>query len=186
MDDAEIYIFKEAIHNYPKCRFLQIGTNYGYTVFSILSDIYKVGGFLDTVDFNNHWNRNRRKKATKWNTHVEKTIRENCLHSVNVHIRGSNIFFKKQCDKTYDIIFIDGDHTFRQSKLDLKHSLRVLLPGGTIFMHDIRPTVRGNSKTCYDVFRKFKSRNYTKTLIKTKYVLGVIKHIESNEVCGDN
>lgn len=41
--------------------------------------------------------------------------------------------------RTYDIIFIDGDHTYEQCYRDIKNSLDILNEGGTIVVHDCNP-----------------------------------------------
>lgn len=50
----------------------------------------------------------------------------------------SDDFFKVN-DKTYDIIFVDGLHTFEQTYKDIKNSLKVLNTNGTILAHDTLP-----------------------------------------------
>ena len=40
---------------------------------------------------------------------------------------------------TYDLIFIDGKHTYEESKNDLKQALKLLSPKGTIILHDVKP-----------------------------------------------
>ncbi len=40
---------------------------------------------------------------------------------------------------TFDLIFIDGEHTKEESKNDLKEALKWLSPKGTIVLHDVNP-----------------------------------------------
>jgi hypothetical protein len=42
---------------------------------------------------------------------------------------------------TFDLIFIDGDHSAKQVMVDLEHALAVLNPGGTIVLHDCNPAL---------------------------------------------
>lgn len=51
---------------------------------------------------------------------------------------SSDDFFKK-CEETYDIIFIDGDHSYEQSLKDVLNALEVLNEGGVIVCHDCYP-----------------------------------------------
>jgi len=59
----------------------------------------------------------------------------------------SNEFWKKidkeieieRCPEKYDLIFIDGEHTYKESKNDLTQSLKYLSPKGTIVLHDVKP-----------------------------------------------
>jgi hypothetical protein len=48
--------------------------------------------------------------------------------------------FFKQNTKKYDMIFIDGDHSFEQSYLDVTNALECLNFEGTIVCHDCYPT----------------------------------------------
>lgn len=50
----------------------------------------------------------------------------------------SDEFFEKS-KETFDIIFIDGLHTYEQVRLDIINSMKVLNEGGTIIMHDCLP-----------------------------------------------
>lgn len=50
----------------------------------------------------------------------------------------SDVFFRENSNK-YDIIFIDGDHTYEQCYRDIVNSLAILNEGGTIVVHDCIP-----------------------------------------------
>ena len=54
------------------------------------------------------------------------------------HRMTSHDFFKKNFDK-FDVIFIDGDHNYEQVRYDLIECLKILNPGGIIFLHDVLP-----------------------------------------------
>ena len=57
----------------------------------------------------------------------------------NYHMTSDVFFSSIQPDETWDIIFIDGDHTYAQVSRDLKNSLNHLSDGGFIVMHDVYP-----------------------------------------------
>lgn len=50
----------------------------------------------------------------------------------------SDQFFARNTDR-FDLIFIDGLHTYRQLHLDVANALRVVEPGGFIALHDMLP-----------------------------------------------
>lgn len=52
----------------------------------------------------------------------------------------SDDFFDDHPDRIFDLIFIDGLHTFEQSLRDLMHSIARLVPGGLILLDDCFPT----------------------------------------------
>jgi len=45
----------------------------------------------------------------------------------------------EKCPEKFDLIFIDGEHTYKESKKDLIQSLKYLSPKGTIVLHDVKP-----------------------------------------------
>jgi len=54
----------------------------------------------------------------------------------------SNDFFNskmKKSPKEFDIVFIDGLHTYEQSRQDLENSLKYLSPNGVVLLHDCNP-----------------------------------------------
>ena len=66
----------------------------------------------------------------------------------------SNAFWKgidneieiEKCPEKFDLIFIDGEHTYKESKNDLIQSLKYLSPKGTIVLHDVKPCNEDSQK----------------------------------------
>jgi len=54
-------------------------------------------------------------------------------------LRMTSDAFFAQNKETFDIIFIDGLHTYEQVLKDILNAAKVLNPGGTILMHDCLP-----------------------------------------------
>jgi SAM-dependent methyltransferase len=54
-------------------------------------------------------------------------------------VRSSSDDFFRSNTETFDIIFIDGDHSAQQAHVDVQNALEVLRPGGSIVMHDCNP-----------------------------------------------
>ncbi len=135
---------------------LEIGTLGGSFGFSLVNT-FAESFHLDTIDI---------KK-----TGVEDIAKANGVTNITYHSDGSNEFFK-QNTKTFDFIFIDGDHSYKQSKLDLENSVKALRNGGIIFMHDIRKTKRGK-RTVKRTYDEFSHVDFIKCTIKSKGNLGV-------------
>ena len=77
--------------------------------------------------------------------------RNQLFHAVNAPnktgidpVRGGNVratsdeFFRNN-NKRFDVVFIDGLHTYEQVHRDIVYSLACLKPGGWIAMHDLLP-----------------------------------------------
>lgn len=56
----------------------------------------------------------------------------------SLYLTTSDLFFQKFTYK-YDIIFIDGLHTYDQVKRDFENSIKSLNPNGIIVLHDMNP-----------------------------------------------
>jgi SAM-dependent methyltransferase len=52
--------------------------------------------------------------------------------------KTSDDFFRGNNDK-FDVVFIDGLHTYEQVRKDIVNAIKVLKPGGWIAMHDMLP-----------------------------------------------
>lgn len=55
------------------------------------------------------------------------------------HRMTSDDFFRAFPDERFDVIFIDGLHTYEQVRRDTVHALERLAPGGWIAFHDLHP-----------------------------------------------
>ena len=55
------------------------------------------------------------------------------------HRLTSDDYFEKYPNNTFDVIFLDGLHTYKQTKKDLLNALNVLNDGGVILMDDFIP-----------------------------------------------
>jgi SAM-dependent methyltransferase len=94
-------------------KYLEIGVLFGDT-FSKINAEYKVG--VDIVFQNSLYLKNNEKYV----------------------IMPSDNYFNINKD-LFDLIFIDGDHTYNQSKNDLFNSLKILNNGGIIVLDDVFP-----------------------------------------------
>jgi len=69
-------------------------------------------------------------------SYVELTEKYKDVSNVNVHKSDSSTFLKGVPNNTYDIIYIDGDHSYKGVELDLLYSFQKVKPGGYIMGHD--------------------------------------------------
>jgi hypothetical protein len=72
---------------------------------------------------------------------IVKRVLRNPANLFNRYIRAtSEDFFKTfACSRPFDVVFIDGLHTYEQSLRDVKNSLARLSPKGIILLHDCNP-----------------------------------------------
>jgi len=93
----------------------------------------------------------------------------------------SDIFFVSYAvGRTFDIIFVDGDHTEKGSYKDIVNSLKHLSKGGTIVCHDCNPPTKKDEEWAGQVWRTILKLRATRpnTEIKTIHAdtgLGIIR-----------
>ena len=111
---------------------------------------------------------------------------------VDPNVEGDNIFtqtsneYLENSAREYDCIFIDGDHTYTQSKEDLYNCLMRLNKGGLILMHDTNPnnikeiTPKNNGKAwCGEVYKTVLEAiwdGYVVETIPDDYGLSIIRN----------
>jgi len=66
----------------------------------------------------------------------------------------TDVFFEQNTER-FDMVFIDADHNYESTKKDLANSLKILIKGGAIFMHDTDPMNEGllDPGECGDSYR---------------------------------
>ena len=95
-------------------KYLEIGVAHGYTFEAVRMDL-KTG-----VD-----------------PFPKSRVKGKC-HDITIKPKTSDEFFANN-EEFFDIIFIDGMHTFKQSYCDLVNAVKVLAPKGVILVDDVLP-----------------------------------------------
>jgi predicted O-methyltransferase YrrM len=95
-------------------------------------------------------------------------------------------FFERNV-RTFDCIFIDANHNYEYVSKDLDNALKILNPGGTIFLHDTDPAaeellVEGHCSDSFKIHNDLNRMNHVSyvtipvnqaglTLVRNKYDL---------------
>jgi hypothetical protein len=84
------------------------------------------------VDNSSYWQQDQKESI------IEKIewLKNNTTTSIEFHNADSNEWLIN-CDKKFDIIFIDGDHSYEGVKADYSNSLPLLEDNGYMIFHDI-------------------------------------------------
>jgi len=74
--------------------------------------------------------------------------------SDNIFYMSSDVFFNQYSKimRPFDCIFIDGDHSYEQTKKDIEASLHMLTPNSVMIAHDATPNLEKDSG-CNGVWR---------------------------------
>ena len=101
----------------------------------------------------------------------------------------SDKFFENNI-KMFDVIFVDGLHTFDQCRKDIINSLKCLNVGGYLFIHDLIPrnfmeefTPQMGEPWCGDVWKVahelIKTKNIEFSIIVANNGIGILKKLEN-------
>lgn len=97
---------------------------------------YQSGVNYNEIDIKNKTAVDPSPRIQTSNISVENNI--NVDKDINLYLTTSNNFFNN-FEYKYDIIFIDGLHTYEQVKEDFENSLKSLNENGIIVLHDMNP-----------------------------------------------
>jgi predicted O-methyltransferase YrrM len=82
-------------------------------------------------------------------SYVELLEKYKYMQNIKLHKSNSITFLQNQDDNTYDIIYIDGDHSYNGVKNDLINAYRKIKNGGYIMGHDYDMNMN-KAKTSYN------------------------------------
>lgn len=85
---------------------------------------------------------------------------KNATNLKNNYIEKTSDDFFKTNKKSFDIILIDGLHTFHQSYQDIINSLKVLNPNGFILLHDCSPISAASAQDVESITEAKKHPDY--------------------------
>jgi len=81
------------------------------------------------------------------NTNFKDGVDPEPRRPVSYEMTSDEFFEKHSTNKKYDIIFIDGLHTYEQTYKDVINSINLLNEGGVIVMHDCNPPTKYHIRT---------------------------------------
>jgi len=111
-----------------------------------------------------------------WDDRVETDLWFQSFGCEVTHHRVDSDTFFAETERQFNVILLDGSHTYDQSKRDIANALRSLSPGGIILMHDVHREVSMLDPMfgSHRAFEEFTSPNVSKLLIPVFPGLGII------------
>jgi hypothetical protein len=70
---------------------------------------------------------------------VDPEVLQHLTTEAPVHIMSSDDYFLRSAAKSFDVVFLDGDHSFEQVSKDFDNTLGVLSDDGSVVLHDTWP-----------------------------------------------
>ena len=151
-------------------RVLEIGTREGHSTTSMLGAMSITNGLLTSADMN-----------------APPPHLRNAPHFDFIQLPSDRAFEKLVADKRkFDAVFIDGWHSYRQTKRDFENALRVITPNGFIFIHDII-IVEG----CLRVYNEIDETRFDKQVAPFSNGLAIISYKNKSlrpeiQICGND
>lgn len=139
--DDELELLRELAKG---CRVLETGTQHGYTTLAMA----QVATQVHTVDWH-YWGKQLPGDTlpTFWRNVWDADLRGKIV----IHVGESRRVLPYLASESFDLIFIDGDHTEAGCAFDLGEARRLCGLGATIAVHDFGgPDWPGVKKACYD------------------------------------
>lgn len=130
-------VIQSILDLFPAPSYLEIGVDQGAT-FHLVRAARKVA-----VDV---------RFAFDWQGAARDPANRSCRY---VETSSDEFFEARRDDKRYDVVFIDGLHSYEQVLRDLLNSWSVLAPGGVIVVDDILPSTYAASLPSLDRSREF-------------------------------
>ena len=175
----EMGIISSACKNSTWKTALEIGVGWGLTSLNMAQILVNRKDandtFFQTIDYGEY-----RNQISSFGDIRQKNIRE-----IKNHINynnwehsdiGSDEWFLNNKNFKCDIVFIDGCHTYEQTKKDWINVERSLNENGIVFFHDLNKRTEGNQypKVALKLFEEIDSKIYTKIILHTPFRLGVL------------
>lgn len=117
-----VSIVGRELGRFARPRYLEIGVNTG-VVFTHVRARQKVG--VDPVDSIPRW---------KWLAHPNTAV-----HGILIEKSSDEYFATLDPEARFDVVFVDGYHSYTQALRDVENSLRHLADGGVVLLHDVNP-----------------------------------------------
>jgi len=117
-----VEIVQRELDRFRRPRYLELGVNVGVTFLHVRAHL-KVG--VDPAQRIPRW-----KRLAHPNT---------ALRGRLVPLTSDRYFDALGEDERFDVVFVDGLHTYEQSLRDVENSLRHLAPQGVVLVHDCNP-----------------------------------------------
>lgn len=177
-----VEIVQAELDRFRRARYLEIGVNVGVLFLHVRAH-WKVA--VDPV---------RRIPRWKWLAHPNTALRARFVETTS-----DDYFAALGPAETFDVVFVDGLHTYEQSLRDVEHALAHLSSEGVVLVHDCNPAdpisggpdpgATGDTGWCGEVWKTIvhlrSSRDDLDALtLDTDFGVGVIRRGQSEQRIG--
>jgi len=180
----EIHLVTSAVNHRPAKAVMEIGVGWGLTTFSLAESVLKSGNtsHLQTIDFKDTVTTSK-KMATVRQENIKKILEMSGVKSWAHSDVGSNVWFEKELNekrtRKYDVVFIDGDHSYEQTKSDWLNVEKIRRENCLVFFHDLTKRTQGLNypHVALKCFEEIDDKKYYKRITNTRFQLGFLTEL---------
>lgn len=129
---------------------LEIGVSRGHMTAWLALAQYQSGGRLRSVD---NWSRAHGGEATDHSWAARRLAANGLLDVVDFTAGDSIAFLKQQPDNSFDMVWVDGDHSYEGALADIREAMRVARK--VVGVHDTKQSYDGPRDACIKVEEEY-------------------------------
>lgn len=150
--------------------YLEIGTREGNSLAVVLEN----APLLDVVYCADTWGGDYGGSNRGSHAHIDTLLAAHLYTGLVRYLDGDSKETLRTVDRTFDLILVDGDHSYSGGMADLLNSWALLKPGGTIVFHDVTHPAHPYLLTCWEAFlQHVRPAVVNERVIEEPYGLGV-------------
>ena len=162
MNDSLYRFLAEHCRTHDVRSYLEIGTREGGS----LAIVLQAAAHLEVVYCADTWGGEYGGSNRGGHAHID-TLLASCLYTGEVrYLDGDSKVTLPEVARTFDLILVDGDHSYEGGMADLLNSWALLKPGGTIVFHDVTHPAHPDLLRCWEQFV-----SYVRPAIQAEHVI---------------
>lgn len=173
MSNASLYEYlREHCRRHVVRHYLEIGTRDGDSLRVVLEEN---GGTLHSVWVSDMWGNDYGGSGRGSHQHIDQLLDDFNFDGRRVFLDGNSrdtipALVPEKAD-AFDLVLVDGDHSYEGGKADLQNVWPLVKPGGAVVFHDITHPEHLYLRACFDEF--VAARHAPHQLIERDYGVGV-------------
>lgn len=173
MSNASLYAYmRDHCRRHAVRHYLEIGTREGDSLRVVLEEN---AGTLQSVWVSDLWGTDYGGTGRGNHRHIDQLLDDFNYDGRRVFLDGNSRdtipALMPEKSEAFDLVLVDGDHSYEGGKADLENVWPLVKPGGAVLFHDITHPSHPDLRRCFDEF--VHSRRAPHQIITDDYGLGV-------------
>lgn len=173
MSNASLYAYmREHLQRHPVRHYLEIGTRDGDSLRVVLEE----GGHrLESVWLADTWGSDYGGSGRGSHDHIDRLLDDFNFAGRRVYLDGNSRdtipALMPEKAEAFDLVLVDGDHSYEGGMADLVNTWPLVKPGGAVLFHDITHPAHPDLRRCFDEF--VSQHRAQSKIIEAPYGVGV-------------